>query len=79
MGNTPSSGKMRKRQTAGFEKFSKKDANRYLDYLEFWKGVSELLGPLMLSTPPSLEDFVSVFQTPESLEGLKVPDVRQRF
>lgn len=61
-----------KKTAAGFEKFSKKDAKRYLDYLEFWKGVSELLGPLMLSAPPPLEDFVSVFQSPESLEGLKV-------
>jgi phytoene dehydrogenase-like protein len=61
-----------KKTAAGFEKFSKKDAQRYLDYLEFWKGVSQLLGSLMLSPPPSLEDFVSVFQTPESLEGLKV-------
>ena len=56
----------------GFAKFSQKDAKRYLDYLEFWKGVSELLGPLMLSPPPTLEDFVSVFQSPEALNGLKV-------
>jgi len=61
-----------KKTAEGFEKFSKKDAKRYLDYLEFWKGVSELLGPLMLSPPPTLEDFVSIFQSPESLEGLKV-------
>ena len=61
-----------KKTAAGFEKFSKKDAQRYLEYLEFWKGVSQLLGSLMLSAPPPLEDFVSVFQTPESLEGLKV-------
>ena len=61
-----------KKTAEGFEKFSKKDAKMYLEYLEFWKGVSELLGPLMLSAPPSLEDFVSVFQSPESLEGLKV-------
>jgi phytoene dehydrogenase-like protein len=61
-----------KKTASGFEKFSKKDAKRYLEYLGFWKGVSELLGPLMLSAPPPLEDFVSVFQSPESLEGLKV-------
>ncbi len=61
-----------KKTAEGFEKFSKRDAKRYLEYLEFWKGVSELLGSMMLSPPPPLEDFVSVFQTPESLEGLKV-------
>lgn len=61
-----------KKTAEGFEKFSKRDAKRYPEYLEFWKGVSELLGPLMLSAPPPLEDFVSVFQSPESLEGLKV-------
>lgn len=61
-----------KKTAGGFEKFSKKDAKRYPEYLEFWKGVSQLLGPLMLSPPPPLEDFVSVFQSPESLVGLKV-------
>jgi phytoene dehydrogenase-like protein len=61
-----------KKTAQGFEKFSKNDAKRYFEYLDFWKGVSELLGSLMLSAPPPLEDFVSVFQTPESLEGLKV-------
>lgn len=61
-----------KKTAQGFEKFSQRDARRYLEYLDFWKGVSGLLGPLMLSAPPSLEDFVSVFQSPESLEGLKV-------
>jgi phytoene dehydrogenase-like protein len=61
-----------RKTAAGFEKFSKKDARRYPDYLEFWKGVSQLLGSLMLSAPPPLEDFVSVFQSPEALEGLKV-------
>ncbi len=61
-----------KKTAAGFEKFSKKDAQRYPDYLEFWKGVSQLLGSMMLSAPHPLDEFVSVFQTPESLEGLKV-------
>jgi phytoene dehydrogenase-like protein len=56
----------------GFEKFSKRDARRYPEYLEFWKGVSALLGPQMLSAPPALDEFVSVFQEPEALDGLKV-------
>ena len=56
----------------GFEQFSHKDAKNYLKYLEFWKGISELLGPMMLSPPPSLEDFTSVFTSPEALEGLRV-------
>jgi phytoene dehydrogenase-like protein len=56
----------------GLAKFSKKDSSRYLDYLQFWKGVGELLGPLMLSPPPTLDEFVSVFQSPEALNGLKV-------
>ena len=60
-----------KKTAAGFEKFSKNDARRYPEYLEFWKGVGELLGPLMLSPPPPLEDFLSIFNNPESLEGLK--------
>jgi phytoene dehydrogenase-like protein len=56
----------------GFEQFSSKDARSYLKYLEFWRGISELLGPMMLSPPPSLEDFTSVFGSDEALEGLKV-------
>jgi phytoene dehydrogenase-like protein len=61
-----------KKTADGFARFSQKDAAAYPKYLEFWKGVSELLGPLMLSAPPPLQDFVSVFESPESLEGLKV-------
>jgi phytoene dehydrogenase-like protein len=56
----------------GFKAFSSKDARKYPKYLEFWKGVSELLGPMMLTPPPSLEEFTSVFGSPEALEGLKV-------
>lgn len=56
----------------GFKQFSQKDAKNYPKYLEFWKGISELLGPMMLSPPPSLEDFTGVFGSPEALEGLKV-------
>jgi phytoene desaturase len=55
-----------------FEQFSPKDARNYPKYLEFWKGISQLLGTMMLSPPPSLEDFTSVFTSPEALEGLKV-------
>ncbi|MDA4129982.1 MAG: NAD(P)/FAD-dependent oxidoreductase, partial [Thaumarchaeota archaeon] len=61
-----------KKTADGFAKFSQKDATAYPKYLEFWKGVSELLGPLMLSPPPPIQDFVSVFESPESLSGLKV-------
>jgi phytoene dehydrogenase-like protein len=61
------------RKTAqGFEQFSTKDARSYPKYLEFWKGISELLGPMMLSPPPALEDFTSLFASSEALEGLKV-------
>ncbi|HKW04077.1 MAG TPA: NAD(P)/FAD-dependent oxidoreductase [Nitrososphaerales archaeon] len=61
-----------KKTAEGFKKFSEKDARNYPKYLEFWKGVSELLGPMMLSPPPKLEDFTSVFETTEALEALKV-------
>lgn len=56
----------------GFEKFSSHDARNYPKYLEFWKGISELLGPMMLSPPPSLDTFTGAFTSPEALEGLKV-------
>ena len=56
----------------GFQQFSPKDARNYPKYLKFWKGISELLGPMMLSPPPSLEDFTSMFNSTEALEGLKV-------
>ncbi len=61
-----------KKTAEGFRKFSGKDAANYPKYLEFWKGVSELLGPMMLSPPPKLEDFTGAFETTESLEALKV-------
>jgi phytoene dehydrogenase-like protein len=61
-----------KKTAEGFRKFSERDARNYLKYLEFWKGVSELLGPLMLSPPPKLEDFTGLFETSEALEALKV-------
>ena len=61
-----------KKTAQGFEQFSSKDAKSYPKYLEFWKGISELLGPMMLSPPLSLEDFTSVFASLEALEGLKV-------
>ncbi len=56
----------------GFEAFSKHDAQSYFKYLEFWKGVGELLGPLMLSSPPPLDAFTGLFSSPEALDALKV-------
>jgi phytoene dehydrogenase-like protein len=61
-----------KKTAEGFRKFSEKDARSYHRYLEFWKCVGELLGPLMLSPPPKLEDFASFFESTEALEALKV-------
>ena len=55
----------------GFEKFSKHDAKNYPRYLEFWKGVSELMGPMMLSPPPPLDAFAGLFTSPEALDALK--------
>jgi phytoene dehydrogenase-like protein len=61
-----------KKTAEGLRKFSERDASRYLDYLKFWKDVGALLGPLMLSPPPALNDFAGFFESPESLDALKV-------
>jgi phytoene dehydrogenase-like protein len=61
-----------KKTAEGFRKFSEKDGRNYARYLAFWKGVGELLEPLMLTPPPKLEDFASFFESTEALEALKV-------
>lgn len=49
-------------------RFSKKDADNYPKYVQFWTEVMELIEALILEAPPPLPDLLGMFQGPEAEE-----------
>jgi phytoene dehydrogenase-like protein len=52
-------------------RFSKKDADAYPKYVEFWTEAMELIEAMVLETPPSLADLIGMFQGAEAEEFAK--------
>ncbi|OGS46724.1 MAG: hypothetical protein A3K66_00805 [Euryarchaeota archaeon RBG_16_67_27] len=52
-------------------RYSKKDAEAYPRYVEFWTEVMELIEAMVLAPPPPLPDLLAMFQGPEAEELAK--------
>jgi phytoene dehydrogenase-like protein len=65
---------------ASISKFSKRDAARYPEWREWMSGMAEILGPLLLTTPPKIgsrkpRDLLDALKLAWRFRGLDVPRV----